>query len=140
MPINIGIQFVPRDRYNSAITFLQDVLAIYPFNSTFTAGQVCQCPTFASASAVIKTLELVGMHQSNMPALGVTVAAPKLSRSSALGSGMCKTHEVAIQEQHLYLFYMVFMGCCGLMVANLGGIVPSKIVRTILECYLWHST
>ena len=41
MPINIGIQFVPRGRYNSAIAFLQDVLAIYPFNSTFTAGQVC---------------------------------------------------------------------------------------------------
>ncbi|CAL8466513.1 g6049 [Coccomyxa elongata] len=39
MPINIGIQFVPRGRYNSAIAFLQDVLAIYPFNSTFTAGQ-----------------------------------------------------------------------------------------------------
>lgn len=41
MPINIGIQFVPRGRYGSAIAFLQDVLAIYPFNSTFTAGQVC---------------------------------------------------------------------------------------------------
>lgn len=45
MPINIGIQFVPRGRYNSAIAFLQDVLAIYPFNSTFTAGQVCTTST-----------------------------------------------------------------------------------------------
>ena len=41
MPINIGIQFVPRGRYSAATAFLQDVIAIYPFNSTFTAGQVC---------------------------------------------------------------------------------------------------
>lgn len=41
MPINIGLQFVPRGRYDNAIAFLQNVLAVYPFNSTFTAGQVC---------------------------------------------------------------------------------------------------
>ena len=41
MPVNLGMQFVPRGRYNNAIAFLHDVIAIYPFNETFIAGQVC---------------------------------------------------------------------------------------------------
>ena len=40
MPINMGMQFVQRGRFSHAISFLQDVVAIYPFNETFTAGQV----------------------------------------------------------------------------------------------------
>lgn len=40
MPINLGMQFVMRGRYPRAISFLQDVLGIYPFNETFIAGQV----------------------------------------------------------------------------------------------------
>lgn len=40
MPINMGMQFVQRGRFPRAISFLQDVVAIYPFNETFTAGQV----------------------------------------------------------------------------------------------------
>ena len=40
MPVNLGMQFVPRGRYLSAIGFLRDVIAIYPFNETFIAGQV----------------------------------------------------------------------------------------------------
>ena len=40
MPVNLGMQFVPRGRYPNAIGFLSDVIAIYPFNETFTAGQV----------------------------------------------------------------------------------------------------
>lgn len=41
MPVNLGMQFVPRGRYMNAIGFLNDVIAIYPFNETFIAGQVC---------------------------------------------------------------------------------------------------
>ena len=41
MPVNLGMQFVPRGRYLNAIGFLSDVIAIYPFNETFIAGQVC---------------------------------------------------------------------------------------------------
>ena len=40
MPVNLGMQFVPRGRYLNAIGFLNDVIAIYPFNETFIAGQV----------------------------------------------------------------------------------------------------
>ena len=40
MPVNLGMQFVLRSRYQNAIGFLSDVIAIYPFNETFTAGQV----------------------------------------------------------------------------------------------------
>ena len=40
MPVNLGMQFVPRGRYMNAIAFLNDVIAIYPFNETFIAGQV----------------------------------------------------------------------------------------------------
>ncbi len=58
MPINIGIQFVPRGRYNSAIAFLQDVLAIYPFNSTFTAGQVCAMLTHVCLPSATLQLEV----------------------------------------------------------------------------------
>lgn len=41
MPVNLGMQFVPRGRYMNAIGFLNDVIAIYPFNESFIAGQVC---------------------------------------------------------------------------------------------------
>ena len=44
MPVNLGMQFVPRGRYPNAIGFLSDVIAIYPFNETFTAGQVGVSP------------------------------------------------------------------------------------------------
>lgn len=44
MPINMGMQFVQRGRFPHAISFLQDVMAIYPFNETFTAGQVKDVP------------------------------------------------------------------------------------------------
>jgi hypothetical protein len=40
MPINLGMQFVPAGRYANAIAFLGDVIAVYPFNETFIAGQV----------------------------------------------------------------------------------------------------
>ena len=40
MPVNLGMQFVPRGRYLNAIGFLNDVIAIYPFNESFIAGQV----------------------------------------------------------------------------------------------------
>lgn len=40
MPVNLGMQFVPRGRYMNAIGFLNDVIAIYPFNESFIAGQV----------------------------------------------------------------------------------------------------
>lgn len=40
MPVNLGMQFVARGRYLNAIGFLNDVIAIYPFNETFIAGQV----------------------------------------------------------------------------------------------------
>jgi hypothetical protein len=57
MPVNLGMQFVARGRYLNAIGFLNDVIAIYPFNETFIAGQVgtlthphawqwCILPTF----------------------------------------------------------------------------------------------
>ena len=39
MPVNLGMQFVPRGRYLNAIGFLHDVIAIYPFYETFIAGQ-----------------------------------------------------------------------------------------------------
>ncbi|KAK9916680.1 hypothetical protein WJX75_005703 [Coccomyxa subellipsoidea] len=40
MPINMGMQFVQRGRFPHAISFLEDVVSIYPFNETLTAGQV----------------------------------------------------------------------------------------------------
>ena len=40
MPVNLGMQFVPAGRYANAIAFLDDVIAVYPFNETFIAGQV----------------------------------------------------------------------------------------------------
>jgi hypothetical protein len=40
MPVNLGMQFVPAGRYSRAIAFLDDVIAVYPFNETFIAGQV----------------------------------------------------------------------------------------------------
>ena len=40
MPINLGMQFVLAGRYRNAIAFLDDVIAVYPFNETFIAGQV----------------------------------------------------------------------------------------------------
>ncbi|BDA41026.1 hypothetical protein COCOBI_01-6810 [Coccomyxa sp. Obi] len=50
MPINMGMQFVQRGHLPRAISFLQDVVAIYPFNETFTAGQVA----LANALGVMK--------------------------------------------------------------------------------------
>lgn len=46
MPINLGMQFVPAGRYSNAIAFLDDVIAVYPFNETFIAGQVGHSPAF----------------------------------------------------------------------------------------------
>ena len=46
MPVNLGMQFVPRGRYLNAIGFLNDVIAIYPFNETFIAGQASRPADF----------------------------------------------------------------------------------------------
>lgn len=40
MPINIGVMTVPSNSYMAACQFLEEVLALYDFDQTFTAGQV----------------------------------------------------------------------------------------------------
>lgn len=40
MPINIGVMTVPARSYMAACQFLEEVLALYDFDLTFTAGQV----------------------------------------------------------------------------------------------------
>lgn len=39
-PINMGVQLVPRGRYEHAIAILDAVCRKYPFNESFIAGQV----------------------------------------------------------------------------------------------------
>lgn len=39
-PINMGVQLVPRGRYEHAIALLDAVCRKYPFNESFIAGQV----------------------------------------------------------------------------------------------------
>lgn len=39
MPINFGFQLVQKGRHREAIKFLEDVMRVYDFSLTFTAGQ-----------------------------------------------------------------------------------------------------
>ena len=54
-PINMGVQLVPRGRYQQAIAVLDAVCEVYPFNESFIAGQVRPC---APAQGVLCTLVL----------------------------------------------------------------------------------
>lgn len=56
MPVNLGMQFVPRGRYLNAIGFLDDVIAIYPFNETFIAGQASSCCAYVKLYMAIVAL------------------------------------------------------------------------------------
>ncbi|KAK9822241.1 hypothetical protein WJX81_005013 [Elliptochloris bilobata] len=40
MPINMGVQLVPRGRYQQAMAVLDAVCEVYPFNESFIAGQL----------------------------------------------------------------------------------------------------
>ncbi|KAK9814423.1 hypothetical protein WJX72_005744 [[Myrmecia] bisecta] len=40
MPINLGVQFIRKGRYEGAIEFLCGVINVYPFHETFVAGQI----------------------------------------------------------------------------------------------------
>ena len=67
MPVNLGMQFVPRGRYLNAIGFLSDVIAIYPFNETFIAGQV-------GVSAAPRLPQLTA-HRAALPYAPLTCSA-----------------------------------------------------------------
>lgn len=63
MPINMGMQFVQRGRFPHAISFLEDVVSIYPFNETFTAGQVREicCAHSMQAHILLASLTAIRM-------------------------------------------------------------------------------
>lgn len=71
MPVNLGMQFVPRGRYLNAIGFLSDVIAIYPFNETFIAGQV--------GVSTAPRLPQLTAHRAALPYAPLTCSARRLS-------------------------------------------------------------
>lgn len=65
MPINIGVMTVPAHRYMAACLFLEEVLALYDFDLTFTAGQVA----IAQKLQVLLTLSV--LHFQRSPSLAM---------------------------------------------------------------------
>ncbi len=63
MPVNIGMQFVHHGRYPGAVAFLEDVLAVYPFNETFVSGQVSKHQAASLCTTVIAVVLSNSSHQ-----------------------------------------------------------------------------